>query len=95
MLTCFSRNKQGELQERGLLYISFAIVPFDLAKLSKVGIGRDSPNMDPVLPEPPGRVSLIGGMFGGLFSGMDGLAGKLKTIIMTFILVVGGIAATA
>jgi len=67
-------NKNGEPEYSGKVWISFSLIPDHAAKLSPVGVGRDAPNNDPFLPEPAGRISLMGGMFGGFFC----IAGHLK-----------------
>jgi len=67
------RNKKNENESRGKLFVSFAMIPYEIAQLSKVGDGRNDPNIDPYLPEPAGRFSLSSSMFGGFFC----VAGKL------------------
>lgn len=60
-------NKSKAFEKRGTLFVSFNMIPYELAELSKVGQGRYSPNLDPFLPEPAGRFSLTGSLFGGFF----------------------------
>jgi len=55
------------------LFVSFAMIPYEIAQLSTVGDGRSDPNIDPYLPDPAGRFSLSSSMFGGFFC----VAGKL------------------
>lgn len=54
----WNRNKKGEMEVRGFVYISFQMIPVAIADLSPVGQARDSPNNDPHLPQPAGRISL-------------------------------------
>lgn len=62
-----NKNKSQEFEKRATLFVSFEMIPYELAELYKVGLGRNDPNLDPFLPEPPGRFSLSGSLFGGFF----------------------------
>lgn len=73
---------------RGKVYISFGMIPQAQAKLAPVGKGRDAPNVDPFLPEPAGRISLMSGMLGGFFC----ICGKLKEWLFNILMIVVGIA---
>jgi len=73
-VSVFNKNKKGEDEYRGKVWLSFAMLPEAAAKLSPVGLARDAPNIDPNLPEPAGRISLMSGMLGGFFC----IAGTLK-----------------
>lgn len=64
------------------------MVPEAIAVLNPLGMGRDTPNRDPHLPEPAGRFSLMGNMFAGFFC----IAGTLKDYLMNILMIVVGIA---
>jgi len=64
------------------------MIPEKVASQNPVGQGRDQPNRDPFLPEPAGRVSLMGGMLAGFFC----IAGTLKKWLFNILLVVFGVA---
>jgi hypothetical protein len=49
------KTTQGE-KDAGFLYISFELLPKEVAESCKVGEGRDEPNVDPRLPPPIGRI---------------------------------------
>lgn len=82
------KNKLNQLESRGKLFVSFNMIPFELAEMSKVGQGRSDPNLDPYLPEPAGRFSLSGSIFGGFFV----VAGKLFSFLLNIVIIVAVIA---
>lgn len=73
-----NKNKHGELIQSGSLFVSFCIVPFEAAELIPVGQGRSDPNVDPFLPEPAGRLSLMSGPWASLLGGFFVISGSLK-----------------
>ncbi len=46
-----------EIKKLGKVKLSFELMPVSDAERLKNGIGRDSPNQNPNLPEPTGRLS--------------------------------------
>jgi len=65
------KSKGAKLEDCGKILVSFEIVPKELATLCPVGHGRSSPNQNPFLPPPIGRIhwswnpfTLIGEMLG-------------------------------
>lgn len=77
-LYLYNRNKRGETEYRGTLYISFEMIPMNVSELNPVGIGREQPNLDPVLPEPAGRLNFASISGGLLFGGFFCLSGVIK-----------------
>lgn len=84
----YNKNKKGELEIRGKVWISFCIIPVAQAKLSPVGLGRDKPNLDPFLPEPAGRISFFTGMLNGFLC----VCGTLKDWLFNILMIVCAIA---
>lgn len=74
-----NKNKHGEREYRGSLFVTFHIVPADAAMQIPVGRGRDEPNVDPFLPEPAGRISMMTGPWASMFGGIFVIGGTLKT----------------
>jgi len=83
-----NKNKHGEREYRGSLFITFTIVPEGAALQIPVGNGRYEPNIDPFLPEPAGRMSLMSGPWASMFGGFFVIGGALKTYLINLLIVV-------
>ena len=52
-------DKDGNFIPQGYAEISIEILPVGFAKELDAGLGRDSPNQHPILPDPTGRFSFV------------------------------------
>jgi len=77
-LFIYNKNKRGQTEYRGTLYVSFEMIPMSVAELNPVGNARDEPNRDPILPEPAGRLNFASITGGLLFGGFFCLSGAIK-----------------